>query len=89
VTDLPGTVQNGNSKIRVARESSEESPLGYEQAKDLAMGEFMREYLDRLLDAHGGNVSTASRTAGVSRRTVHRWLAEYRQAGTNGGSHEA
>lgn len=89
VADLPGSMQNGHSNARVARESSEESPLGYEHAKDLAMGEFMREYLDRLLDAHGGNVSTASKTAGVSRRTVHRWLAEYRQDGKNGGSHEA
>lgn len=87
LSDLPAEVRNGTKRNAGGR-SSEDIPLEYEEAKDQATREFMRAYLDRLLEAHGGNVSTASRTAGVSRRTVHRWLAEYRNGGSHGDAHE-
>ena len=85
LSDLPSEMREGRIAAPVTR-SSNDLPLGYEQAKDLAMGDFMREYLGRLLDAHAGNVSTAAKTAGVSRRTVHRWLAEYRNGVRDGDS---
>ncbi|MDH3272105.1 MAG: sigma-54 dependent transcriptional regulator [Gemmatimonadota bacterium] len=77
VADLPRELRGGHS-APVGRPPDRGLPLGYDEAKEIAMGDFMRAYLVRLLDAHGGNVSTAAKTAGVSRRTVHRWMAEYR-----------
>lgn len=81
VADLPREMRNGRVYDATPAVSSA-ATLVYEEARDLAMADFMRAYLDRLLDAHGGNISIASRTAGVSRRTVHRWLAEYRSNGS-------
>ena len=77
LSDLPREVRNGK-RVETVAVAPSDMPLEYEEAKDMAMRHFMRAYLDRLLEAHGGNVSTAAKTAGVSRRTVHRWLAEYR-----------
>lgn len=51
-------------------------PAAYSQALDAALRAFRRTYVTRLLEGHGGNVSRAAATAGVSRRTLHRWLAE-------------
>ncbi len=43
-----------------------------------ALRGFRAAYVERLLAEHGGNVTRAARTAGVSRRTLHRWLVELR-----------
>ena len=48
----------------------------YESARDRALVEFRRVYLERLLQQHDGNISHAARAAGLSRRTLHRWLAQ-------------
>ena len=37
-----------------------------------------RQYLERLLAAHGGNVSAAARTAEVDRVHLHRLIAKHR-----------
>ncbi|NIP56538.1 MAG: response regulator [Gemmatimonadetes bacterium] len=50
--------------------------LDYERAREEAKLAFRATYLERLLDAHDGNISQAARTAGVSRRTIHRWIAD-------------
>jgi DNA-binding NtrC family response regulator len=52
-------------------------PMDYQTAREMAMQHFMETYLERLLSANGGNVSRAARNAGVSRRTLHRWIAEF------------
>jgi DNA-binding NtrC family response regulator len=48
----------------------------YDAAREQALREFQAIYLRRLLAGHGNNVTHAARAAGVSRRTLHRWLAE-------------
>jgi len=48
----------------------------YSEAQDRALREFRAEYVRRLLEMHDGNVSRAAVGAGVSRRTLHRWIAE-------------
>jgi DNA-binding NtrC family response regulator len=88
VSNLPRELQNGRTPMAPEDVATGRPSLLYEEARDLAMAGFMRGYLDRLLDAHGGNVSKAARTAGVSRRTVHRWLAEYRNGTDPGESDE-
>ena len=50
--------------------------MEYSSAQDDALREFRATYVRRLLELHGGNVSRAATTAGVSRRTLHRWLAQ-------------
>jgi DNA-binding NtrC family response regulator len=51
-------------------------PLSYSEAQDKALREFRAAYVGRLLEVNGGNVSRAAIAAGVSRRTLHRWLAD-------------
>jgi DNA-binding NtrC family response regulator len=53
-----------------------EIPVNYAEAREAAMQAFRANYLKELLDSHNGNVSKAARAAGVSRRTIHRWVAE-------------
>jgi two-component system, NtrC family, response regulator PilR len=48
----------------------------YETAREQALRGFQAAYVRQLLAGHDGNVTRAARTAGVSRRTFHRWLAE-------------
>jgi len=56
-------------------------PLRGEREKFVAR--FEREYLEKLLAAHDGNVSKAARTAGVDRIHLYRllWKAGLREAG--------
>lgn len=48
----------------------------YEEARAKALAAFRSGYVKRLLAAHDGNITRAAREAGLSRRTLHRWLAE-------------
>jgi DNA-binding NtrC family response regulator len=87
MSDLPSQLRRGDVRARSNGNGAGHLPLDYNQAKEEATYRFMLDYLDQLLDAHDGNVSQAARTAGVSRRTLHRWLAEYREG--NGSTHVA
>jgi len=49
---------------------------GYEEAREAALQTFRAAYVERLLRRTGGNVSQAAHRAGVSRRTLHRWIAD-------------
>jgi len=75
--DLPDIVRGWAGP----RPESGEAPLPYERARAAAAAAFRREYVQRLLAQHGGNVSRAARAAGVSRRTLHRMLAEQQTGG--------
>jgi DNA-binding NtrC family response regulator len=70
--DLSGALQHGFDAPQV---DPAQWSVNYAQAQDDAMREFRSTYVKRLLELHGGNVSRAATTAGVSRRTLHRWLA--------------
>jgi len=63
--DLPG----------VADPPAEAKGLG--MAKSKAIGEFERNYLMRVLEQCGGNVTRAARSAGKDRRTFQRLLQKY------------
>ena len=72
VHDLPENLR-GSTPAR--RESG--TPLGensYRKAKEIAMGEFSRRYFVDLLMCFGGNVSRASRRAGMDRSNFRRLL---------------
>ncbi len=72
VADLPDSVRGWTASL----DGPSVPPPSYEIARERAMEEFSRRYVRKLLDFHGGNVTRAATAAGVSRRTVHRWLAE-------------
>jgi DNA-binding NtrC family response regulator len=89
LSDLPEEIVAGSGGLGLSGTAAEtgsigpaalpgDLPLDYQVAKDLAMQWFMNAYIHRLLDAHQGNVTRAAEAAGVSRRTLHRWMAEYR-----------
>ena len=71
--DLSGALQRSSE---VPHGDSSQRPVEYAEAQDEAMRHFRSSYVKRLLELHAGNVSRAATTAGVSRRTLHRWLAE-------------
>nr|NIQ54620.1 sigma-54-dependent Fis family transcriptional regulator [Gemmatimonadota bacterium]NIR36894.1 sigma-54-dependent Fis family transcriptional regulator [Actinomycetota bacterium]NIX20737.1 sigma-54-dependent Fis family transcriptional regulator [Actinomycetota bacterium] len=75
VADLPTEVRFPRAAPNGAG-FCDSSTLDYARARDTADRAFRASYLERLLDAHDGNVSAAAKTAGVSRRSIHRWIAE-------------
>ncbi len=64
--------------------------MTFHEAKSELIGRFEREYLERLLERHGGNVSKAAKAAGLDRRSLTR-LRERHRPGRNphGGADEA
>lgn len=79
LADLPDAVRGG------APAAAPPPPGGdlpdYATARDRAVREFRRIYLERLLHIYDGNVSRAARAAKLSRRSLHRWLAEQEREG--------
>jgi len=73
LADLPDAIRGWSDAV--AGEATGVPPE-YDAAREEAMLDFRRTYLRRLLDYHRGNVTRAAMAAGVSRRTLHRWLAE-------------
>lgn len=53
--------------------------LPWEEARRRAIESFEERYVERLLEEHDGNVTRAAEEAGVSRRTLHRWLKRIRE----------
>lgn len=48
----------------------------YDVARENALKAFRTDYVERLLETNDRNVSKAAKVAGISRRTLHRWLAD-------------
>jgi two-component system response regulator HydG len=55
-------------------------------AKDSAVDTFERAYLGALLEASGGNMSKAARTAGMDRMYLHRLVQKHGLRGGQGGN---
>ena len=73
--DLPKTTGGGEPGwLQVAGEGGELPE--YEVAREQALKDFLRAYVQAFLSQHDGSVTRAARAAGVSRRTFHRWLSE-------------
>ncbi|MBI4545076.1 MAG: sigma-54-dependent Fis family transcriptional regulator [Gemmatimonadetes bacterium] len=75
--DLPESLRDPPGGAAAAAPGA--PPADYEAGRTQALHAFRARYLRELLELHGGNVSSAARAAGVSRRTLHRWLAELRE----------
>jgi DNA-binding NtrC family response regulator len=57
--------------------------LPFHDAKRLAIEQFERHYFECLMEEHGGNRSSASRSAGLDRHDLRRFLQKH---GLGGGS---
>lgn len=77
--DLPETLRPGTV---VAPQNLEEDwfSMPYLDGRREALQAFRQRYARALLAHFDGNQSKAARAAQVSRRTVHRWMSELRQA---------
>jgi DNA-binding NtrC family response regulator len=80
VFDDDGRITMADLPVQLRKPADNEPVMeletSYEQARDRALQTFRRSYLRKLLDQYQGNVTQAARVAGVSRRTMHRWIAE-------------
>ncbi len=66
------------SQPRATGEAAPAGASGYREAKAQAMADFHRRYLVELLEASGGNVSSAARRCGADRRLLGRLMKRYR-----------
>ena len=73
VGDLPPLIASAS-----ARTTLPPAPQSFAAAQGEAMTRFRADYVRTVLEQNRGNVSAAARSAGVSRRTFHRWLAGLR-----------
>ena len=76
VGDLPHPLGPPRQPSEVGSPPLNELP--YRLAREQALRTFEARYLDDILEHHGGNVTRAAHAAGVSRRTLHRWLERLR-----------
>ncbi|MFQ5680102.1 MAG: sigma-54-dependent transcriptional regulator, partial [Gemmatimonadota bacterium] len=83
LADLPAPLR---PELQLAATNDKTPPIEYAAARDAALRAFRSAYVRRLLELTQGNVSKAARTAGVSRRTFHRWLAELGEAAAGDAS---
>ncbi|MBN2416886.1 sigma-54-dependent Fis family transcriptional regulator [bacterium] len=51
--------------------------MRYHDAKKQCLTRFSKEYFDRLLVIHQGNISKVAQSAGISRKSIYRILEEY------------
>jgi transcriptional regulator of acetoin/glycerol metabolism len=61
----------------VVREMDEAPDLPFKQAKEKIVMGFERAYIKRLMGRHGGNISAASRDAGIDRNYLYRLLKKH------------
>jgi DNA-binding NtrC family response regulator len=76
--DLPDSIRHA---LATPREDTHVHAGSYDEALAAAMNAFRDGYVRKLLAQFDGNVTQAAVAAGVSRRTLHRWLAELQDAG--------
>ncbi len=58
-------------------ESQDSDATLFRKGKSLAIGEFERNFIAKLLAAHGGNISRAAKAAGKDRRSFQRLVNKY------------
>ncbi len=57
--------------------STDMMEIPFKEAKGMLVEAFEQEYLVRLLDRHGGNISRAAKEAGIDRNYIHRLIKKY------------
>ena len=74
--DLPEALRRKGVVVDERWLTSLEEP--YAVVRERALRAIEGRYAEQVVDRYGGNVTAAARAAGVSRRTLHRWLRNRR-----------
>ena len=64
-------------ELRELNEGTREPLEQFRLGKSLAIGQFEREFVARMLAIHGGNISRAAKAAGKDRRSFQRLVNKY------------
>ncbi len=72
VTDLPDHICNADD-----RPAADPILLPLREARRCWLDPLEKEYLEKLLQRHGGNISEAARAAEIDRQTIYRMLKKY------------
>ena len=81
VRDLPQSVRDGASAIPMTV-AGLKLPAFSKSGQHLNLQETEHRMIFRALDESGGNITKAARVLGLSRRTLHRRLKDFRDAET-------
>ncbi len=73
---IPTGDGDGGATDALARVLSMDLPMA--RARQIVVEEFERRYVERALEAHGGNVSRAAAASGLTRRYFHMLRARQR-----------
>jgi DNA-binding NtrC family response regulator len=65
------------SGAELPRTTGHEADLPFKEAKDRLVVDFERAYVASLMSKHGGNISAASRAAGIDRNYLYRLLKKH------------
>ena len=57
-------------------EEDQMAEIPFREAKERAIQYFHHQYIRRLLEQHGGNISRAAEAAGIQRQYLHRLIKE-------------
>ncbi len=77
LADLPAALR---PEAMLSNEAPDTAQLPYEEAREEMLRQFQARYVRGLLERSNGNISEAARQAGLSRRTLHRWLKDHRDS---------
>ncbi|MFO0677893.1 MAG: helix-turn-helix domain-containing protein [Polyangiaceae bacterium] len=87
-TASPTLKRSAESATDAASKHTVDIAIPFKIAKDAVIEDFERAYLAALLEASGGNMSKAARTAGMDRMYLHRLVQRHglRGGGAGGGN---
>jgi DNA-binding NtrC family response regulator len=72
--DLPVQLKTPGRRLPMPSEPVLPTHIPYKEAKRLWMDRFEDVWFSRLIEEHKGNASAAARAAGISRKSIQRWL---------------
>jgi DNA-binding NtrC family response regulator len=76
--DVPPDIRG--SEVSFSANTSWVNGLNFKDAKERWLEHFEKEYLEKALKKHSGNISKAAEKSGVNRRTFHRLMLKYELA---------
>ncbi len=77
LADLPAEMRSKQPASGAAKDGDSLAAMPYARARVVALRTFERRYLEELLTAHQGNISSAARAAGMDRSNFRRILKKH------------
>jgi transcriptional regulator of acetoin/glycerol metabolism len=73
--DIPNEIRGSQTNFTIDISWGDE--LSFKDAKDKWVEHFEKDFLEKALKKHSGNISKAAEKCGVNRRTFHRLMSKY------------